>query len=183
MIIQDYEYVYQSEIPLQTREDESVECPEAPCDVPSDLGLAQNVPTTSGISNTSAEPEQMSTSFHEILPIPTVSKTPTPTGKTSRAEKSHIITSSPYKKTLKEHEKNKRLPLREKGNSKSKPIPANPTRQSDDCECFACGEEYGNSRSGESWLQCSKCQAWGHELCTSYAGFGVFVCDICARAW
>lgn len=44
--------------------------------------------------------------------------------------------------------------------------------------CALCGERYVDPPT-EDWIQCSLCNSWWHEQCTSYEN-GIFICDICA---
>lgn len=43
--------------------------------------------------------------------------------------------------------------------------------------CALCGEKYVDPPT-EDWIQCSLCNNWWHEQCTSYQK-GPFICDIC----
>ena len=96
--------------------------------------------------------------------------------KTKRAQTFEIVTSSPYK--IKKVKANK-ICSKSSTSCELSNIELNhsSSKESEDYECFACGELYTTSRPGESWLKCTKRQSWGHELCSSYSG--IFVCDIC----
>jgi hypothetical protein len=169
-IIQDYEFADKAG---------TEQTSEGQAETVSENSVPQNnlVPTTSRLAlNTLQENsnENLSVSFEDIVSVPHV----TTRRKTKRAERSEIITSSPYKKKIKANE------VPNKNTSASCEIhnlEMNPSssKETDDCECFACGESYSDSRAGESWLRCSKCEVWGHELCSSYSGVGIFTCDLC----
>lgn len=45
--------------------------------------------------------------------------------------------------------------------------------------CALCGEIYVEPIT-EDWIQCSSCNNWWHEECTSYKN-GIFICDICTN--
>ena len=34
------------------------------------------------------------------------------------------------------------------------------------CQCIVCSEWWHNSKPRKSWVKCSKCQEWLHELCS-----------------
>ncbi|KAJ2953466.1 hypothetical protein O0L34_g1061 [Tuta absoluta] len=44
--------------------------------------------------------------------------------------------------------------------------------------CTFCKELYVHPPT-EDWIQCSSCQEWTHESCSSYTGFGSFFCEDC----
>ena len=45
--------------------------------------------------------------------------------------------------------------------------------------CLYCGEEFGDSRQGEQWLQCGSCKGWCHTDCSDGETVRGFVCDFC----
>lgn len=51
----------------------------------------------------------------------------------------------------------------------------------DECnvKCLMCDECYGDSRRGESWIQCGVCKGWCHDDCTDGGTSIGFVCDFC----
>lgn len=50
--------------------------------------------------------------------------------------------------------------------------------ESRDYYCTVCSEKYV-SPPPEDWIQCSTCQEWTHERCSSYSGYGLYFCDLC----
>lgn len=52
-------------------------------------------------------------------------------------------------------------------------------KENDAYFCSVCHEPY-EDLPNEDWIQCSQCQVWTHELCTTYTSFGSYFCDICA---
>ena len=46
------------------------------------------------------------------------------------------------------------------------------------CTCIVCGEDYENSKPGETWVMCAACQMWAHEECTPKEG-DACLCDGC----
>ena len=118
-------------------------------------------------------------SVTELSPIP---KCTVGTKRKRQAQKSEIISSSPYKKILeeKERKKNKERTNTERPNSKkgklarrrlelqspkpstsaSPPPSSEPTASQEETECPGCQESY----DGE-WVQCGMCSSWWHEIC------------------
>ncbi|KAK9674866.1 hypothetical protein QE152_g40795 [Popillia japonica] len=116
-----------------------------------------------------------------------------------KSQKSEILTSSPikqqqldkfnskavkYKKhavtkpvsTMSTGQQNKKRVSHRKMSSKLAAI----TNNSDtNCNCLPCGEPFGDT--GDDWIQCSGCKNWSHKLCSSYSGFGPFICDFCSK--
>jgi hypothetical protein len=108
--------------------------------------------------------------------------------------KSEVLTSSPYKNQLedkKKEEENKERIKAEKLRKKSmksaiKPVTkANVTLKSSNGQadqivirCPLCMEVFVEPPEVD-WIQCSRCEAWWHDECTDYVGFGVFNCDLC----
>lgn len=43
--------------------------------------------------------------------------------------------------------------------------------------CLVCIEPFGNSRPGETWVQCMICKGWAHEECTP--GNSVYIYQNC----
>lgn len=122
--------------------------------------------------------EQANCSFNDILYILIIP----PKKKIKRAEKSQIITSSPYKKNIEErnhklaNQHNSIAQLNKRGNAKNSLVNANKgkalmiqsKKNIKDCICLVCGEWSTHSRSGEKWIQCTNCTQWAHKLCTAY---------------
>ena len=46
------------------------------------------------------------------------------------------------------------------------------------CGCIVCGEDYENSKPGETWVMCAACKMWAHEECTPKEG-DACLCDGC----
>ena len=115
-----------------------------------------------------------------------------------KAEKSEILTSSPYKESLLSKGQGAKK-SQHKSSQKRKPsVPPNSKpkntgkrrrgrnqliEEEDDDEederwpCLVCGESYKDSRPGEVWVQCVTCERWSHEACTT--GDMFYVCHNC----
>ncbi|CAH1978074.1 unnamed protein product [Acanthoscelides obtectus] len=109
-----------------------------------------------------------------------------------RTQKSEILTSTPIKEELR-YQKNKKLPKtklpdemkRAKKHRSSKleqtelQYPKPPVHRTDPNEenvpCLVCGDIFGNSKSGETWIECNMCQNWAHQLCADYNS-GIYIC-------
>ncbi|XP_063222242.1 uncharacterized protein LOC134534428 [Bacillus rossius redtenbacheri] len=158
--------------------------------------LLSSEPTTSGT---------IRIQIQSVLPLPQHKRQES---KNKRpAQKSNIITSSPYKNILEEKEKAKQeiekakadralLKTRheaetknantKKVKSKNKlranfetvqsqgPSTSHGEPSTEVTTCPACKESYD-----EDWIQCGICNDWWHEGCSSYEGYGPFVCDYC----
>ncbi|CAH1957512.1 unnamed protein product [Acanthoscelides obtectus] len=108
-----------------------------------------------------------------------------------RTQKSEILTSTPIREALR-NQKNKKLPktkLPDEMKRAKKPSSSNldqpklqypkpPVHKTDPNEenvpCLICG----NSRPGETWIECNMCRNWAHQLCADY-NRGVYICDKC----
>ncbi|CAH1982823.1 unnamed protein product [Acanthoscelides obtectus] len=110
-------------------------------------------------------------------------------------QKSEILTSTPIREELR-NKKNKKLPktkLPDEMKRAKKPSSSNldqpklqypqpPVHKTDPNEenvpCLVCGDTFGNSRPGETWIECNMCQNWAHQLWADY-NRGVYICDKC----
>lgn len=106
---------------------------------------------------------------------------PQPSEKRTRkrkAQKSEVITSSPYKKQLLDKNATSKTSAKGKGKApkKSKKIPS-PVSSDEEWPCLVCGAPFGTSRPSEQWVQCTTCKKWSHEDCTP--GFDWYVCHNC----
>mgnify|MGYP002716661118 CR=1 FL=1 len=102
-------------------------------------------------------------------------------------QKSRILSSSPFKKSLLEKQqlasgrgsktvKNSadgKQPVSVPSTSKEIPLPHQNASNHVTC-CAGCGESFE-----EDWVQCGACFGWWHEACSTYDGRGAFVCDNC----
>ncbi|XP_021190041.3 uncharacterized protein LOC110376038 [Helicoverpa armigera] len=106
-----------------------------------------------------------------------------------KLKKSEILTSSPYKTQVEEDMKQKEVKakkikktVKKKGiknpETSKRPTLLTTSTGSEVIRCPLCSEIYVDPPE-EDWIQCSRCEAWWHEECTDYLGFGVFKCDIC----
>ncbi len=56
-------------------------------------------------------------------------------------------------------------------------LPDDSSSEEEESLCLVCVEPFGNSRPGETWVQCIICKGWAHEECTS--GKSVYICQNC----
>ncbi|CAH1988612.1 unnamed protein product [Acanthoscelides obtectus] len=92
-----------------------------------------------------------------------------------RTQKSEILTSTPIREQLR-NQKNKKLRAKKPSSSNlDRPklqYPKPPVHKTDPNEenvpCLVCGDTFGNSRPGETWIECNMCQNWAHQLCADY---------------
>ncbi|CAI6356809.1 unnamed protein product [Macrosiphum euphorbiae] len=109
--------------------------------------------------------------------------------------KTAVITESPYKKALEEHQKNsKKFPAKRKVTNVKKKLFSKPDKPSnkvneqnddqtsneDDVECLYCGNTY--LQSNEGWVQCRACLKWAHCSCAGEDDNDdelYHICDIC----
>lgn len=119
--------------------------------------------------------------------IPDISPIPDATAKRAqarrrRAEKSEILTDSPYKERLEEKENEKKrkegnLQFK-KTNDKRKIKKTKETaieKQLQKFYCVVCCEDYD-----EDWIQCGACKGWAHEACADIPECSdAYVCDRC----
>lgn len=104
-----------------------------------------------------------------------------------KTQKSEILTSTPVKEEIRSQvQSSQKKAVKRQISDSSKPlafkIPKGPKEifspEEDSVPCLLCGDTFGNSASGEKWIQCNICQLWAHRLCTDYKT-GVFICDNC----
>lgn len=55
--------------------------------------------------------------------------------------------------------------------------PDDSSSEEDESLCLVCVEPFGNSRPGETWVQCIICKGWAHEKYTP--GKSVYICQNC----
>lgn len=144
-------------------------------------------------ASTIDKPTSSAASFHEIIPMPKRSTTSLEPRKKRRVGHAEIITSSPYKTTLrqeKEVQASKKLKLESKKmnqvkqrkvSSKARPTAnsgsVNVIGKSDRTPCMFC--EILHCESTVSWYRCKNCQQWACGLCAHMGRKKVFVCDTC----
>lgn len=107
-----------------------------------------------------------------------------------KTQKSEVLTSTPVKEELRKQAQNsqKKSTVKRQISGSSQPpalIMPKKSKQISSPEeskvpCLLCGDTFGNSVSGEKWIQCNICQLWAHKLCTDYKT-GVFICDNCQQ--
>lgn len=118
-----------------------------------------------------------------ISPLPDAASRRTQVRK-RRAEKSEILTGSPYKQQLqeKEREKKKKEETSRKGkktNDKTKIKKTKAKQVVEDKQvkyfCVVCCEDYD-----EDWIQCGLCKGWAHEACADISEWSdAYICDHC----
>ncbi|XP_013194640.2 uncharacterized protein LOC106138133 [Amyelois transitella] len=129
--------------------------------------------------------------LQEINPFP--QNTQRITKRRRQPQKSEILTSTPVKTLQKDKfektqmtkvstpkpstsgQKKKKGKEKKEGKGKKK---TNHISENIDFFCIICREKY-ESPPTEDWIQCSQCQEWSHESCSSYSGHGSYFCDIC----
>lgn len=125
----------------------------------------------------------------ELSPFPDVSKRRA-TSRRRKAERSEILTDSPYKTILEEKRVEKqRVESMKRGkkllsgkdvskkSKKSKKIDGNKQQQatSEQTTCPLCLESHE-----EDWIQCGNCKAWVHEACANISEYSnQYICDYC----
>lgn len=125
-------------------------------------------------------------SLDNIKELPKI--TPKPASRKRKSQKSEILTSTPVKEALRAQQNPNRVKIVKKTKindllqSMRIKYPSPPKETTDPEEenvpCLVCGDLYGHSKSGESWVQCNICQEWAHQLCTDYNS-RVYICDNC----
>ncbi|CAH1987730.1 unnamed protein product [Acanthoscelides obtectus] len=144
--------------------------------------------------------ENFKAALTELSPVPDASKRRT-TVRRRKAERSEIITSSPYKRMLEEKRADKRnveqlkkkVNVSEKdvikkgksllsGRDVSKKTKTNknenlppPRRSIEETVCPLCAESHE-----EDWIQCGNCKIWVHEACANVSELSdQYICDYC----
>eukprot|EP00794_Sanderia_malayensis_P008380 gene8380-9279_t len=131
----------------------------------------------------------------EIMKVPNIAERK----KSKRSEESEILTSTPYKKRLLESDRTKRSKEGRKGKvskskdklsklqsskgkeeeKKAKKIKESKKVEMADCQCLFCDGWWHNSQPGETWVQCTNCEKWLHEMCCNGSHEAGFICDFC----
>lgn len=142
-----------------------------------------NLPGPSGIT-TYFSPE-------DLRPTPKAEKR-VATRKGRKSGRSAIWTDTPNKEELENDKKRKELKeqkkkakqsgakrniCKTKTKAKAKTIDASSSSEDEETFCLICSEPFSNSRSKETWLQCTSCFKWAHEECTDKSPY--FVCIHC----
>ncbi|KAJ4451720.1 hypothetical protein ANN_03190 [Periplaneta americana] len=118
----------------------------------------------------------------KLSPIPDASKRRLATRK-RKAEKSQILTGTPYKESLdeKQVQKNKKDEKKRRKFAKTLNLDQSSTSvqasvSSVTC-CILCGESFE-----EDWIQCEKCKGWAHEKCADLENATFYYeCDKCMQ--
>lgn len=133
------------------------------------------------------EPEEASNDVSAVLqkisPLPDASKKRLTTRK-RKAQRSEILTSTPYKSMMEEKSKRgKTIETKKRQNckrnldfecGKSRNVVTSNSSESK-TQCIICQEEFD-----EDWIQCSTCKGWAHEECASIDPADVYYhCDVC----
>ncbi|KAK6176283.1 hypothetical protein SNE40_014594 [Patella caerulea] len=174
---------------------ETIEASSSSHDVPSTSQINEDTlipPAAHSGSTSTSKPHGIST-FDLIRSISPPPKIAEKRKRTRKSESAALLTSSPYKKSLmdklgsfkgssKAAGKGKqpvRRPIKVKrSKSKKNKVDDNSDEDEDDeWPCLICGEPFSNSKSRETWLQCSVCKKWAHQDCTS--GSPYFICPNC----
>lgn len=110
--------------------------------------------------------------------------------KARRTQKSEVLTSTPVKEEIRlQAQTAKKKQVKRKISEDSQPpaVVRRPQRPKEifspeeaSVPCLICNDTFGNSASGEKWIQCNMCQQWAHQLCTDYKS-GVYICDNCQQ--
>ncbi|KAJ9586055.1 hypothetical protein L9F63_020296 [Diploptera punctata] len=132
---------------------------------------------------------KIASALMKLSPLPEASKRRLATRK-RRAEKSEVLTGSPFKERLekKKNEKDakeerkrrkcsKMLNLREPSTSANVLVGSDEASGSNETFCILCGENFE-----EDWIQCKDCKGWAHEKCTNTDNSTVhYRCDKCLQ--
>ena len=151
--------------------------------------IAEKSDSSVSVSPGSSGSANIASALKKLSPLPDASKRRLATRK-RRAEKSEILTATPYKERLEEkknekeaHEKRKHrkcskmLNLDEPSTSAHVPMGLNEASSSTETFCILCGESFE-----EDWIQCEECKGWAHENCTNMENAAVhYTCDKCLQ--
>lgn len=131
------------------------------------------VPSTSEIRDIEFSPES-------VRPLPKAG----PRKQSHRGRKKRhtaILTDTPEKLAIeqewqKKTVKSRKMPVKGSGPSGSKMhgpkrklievIGSSSESDEEDCFCLVCMDKYTNSKPGEEWVKCSRCNLWAHFECT-----------------
>lgn len=126
--------------------------------------------------------------INELSPVPNATAKRA-TSRRRKAEKSEILTSSPYKNALAESKAAKSKPAGKKTNDpkkikktkksttkpKSTTIPSSITTTQKITTCLLCQEDHD-----ENWIMCQACNQWAHEACAGVdEDSDTYICDFC----
>lgn len=155
-------------------------------DCPISIQNEENRASTSGLNRRNQD--SPSVRISELRAIPKCENRQK-TGTKRKTQKSEILTSTPVKEEIRTQAGNHKKKQIKRNISSCSQLPAlkvpkkprevfSPEEAS--VACLLCGDTFGNSASGEKWIQCNLCQQWAHALCTDYKT-GVFICDCCRQ--
>ena len=111
----------------------------------------------------------------------------------SKKGRTVILTSSPYLKELQNESSRsgtkRPTQLFKKGTAKEGVVKHKKRKQGaveatgngaehEDVACIFCSGLFSESRGGEQWIECSKCQQWAHEDCAGEVGT-TYTCEYC----
>ncbi|CAG4949741.1 unnamed protein product [Parnassius apollo] len=95
-----------------------------------------------------------------------------------KQKKSEILTSAQVRVRTKKKRPQTAKTTKTKNNNQNRPILAQTGTGREVIRCPLCMEVY-TEPPDEDWIQCGRCEAWWHDECTDYLGFGNFKCDNC----
>ncbi|KAB0790271.1 hypothetical protein PPYR_15391 [Photinus pyralis] len=158
----------------------------------------ENVPISSIILEGENQKSNEIVTPYQIRPLP---KMETSNVRRRNAQKSEILTSTPFKNSItitppappsKANSVKRRLQCEVANVSKIVPSTSKSSKKSkekesvrmsqtetpeEDVFCPGCDEKFVEPPD-EDWIQCLKCAHWWHEACTYYSG-GQYLCDFC----
>lgn len=158
------------------------ELPPEPIDVNGKENIEPKPPTSKAIVSV----------IHQLSPVPSAAAKRA-VSRRRKAERSEILTSSPYKTTLIETKATKVKPpvlkmqnlKGKKTNDRSKikrtkkstatpKIKMSQTLVTENTTCLICQED-----NDEDWICCQVCNQWAHEACAGVEGSISYICDFC----
>lgn len=149
-------------------------------------------PTTSFESCTTRE--RVKVSVETLSPVPSYVGLPQKRKTTKGPGSSGLLNSSPNIKLLEEREHLKKVAEQRRSSRQARkriefvledaynsdPCADGVEDDDDDCVCIYCNDKFSHSKSGESWIRCTKCKMWAHNECAGIAMRAKqFVCDLC----